>query len=33
VVYDGPPVGLSEAVLDQVYRFDRPARHEAEVAA
>jgi phosphonate transport system ATP-binding protein len=31
VVYDGPPAGLSEPVLDQVYRFDRPARRAAEV--
>ncbi len=34
VVYDGPPAGLSERVLDQVYRFDKPARqaHELGVA-
>jgi phosphonate transport system ATP-binding protein len=25
VVYDGPATGLSEDVLDRVYRFDRPA--------
>jgi phosphonate transport system ATP-binding protein len=31
VVYDGPPIGLSEAVLDQVYRFDRTPRQTAEV--
>lgn len=31
VVYDGPPAGLSEAVLNQVYRFDRPARRAAEL--
>ena len=26
VVYDGPPIGLTEQILDQVYRFDKPAR-------
>lgn len=29
VVYDGPPDGLDDTVLDQVYRFDRPARRVA----
>jgi len=32
VVYDGPPSGLSESVLDQVYRFDKTARREAAFA-
>jgi phosphonate transport system ATP-binding protein len=32
VVYDGPTSGLSEEVLDQVYRFDRP-RRVAELGA
>jgi phosphonate transport system ATP-binding protein len=31
VVYDGPPVGLSEAILDQVYRFDRRPRQAVEL--
>ncbi|MEI8306825.1 MAG: phosphonate ABC transporter ATP-binding protein [Chloroflexales bacterium] len=31
VVYDGPPIGLSEAVLDRVYRFDRMPRLAVEV--
>jgi len=31
VVYDGPPIGLSEAVMDRVYRFDRMPRQMAEV--
>jgi phosphonate transport system ATP-binding protein len=31
VVYDGPPAGLTEPVLDQVYRFDKPARRSAEL--
>lgn len=31
VVYDGPPIGLNEAVLDRVYRFDRMPRQMAEV--
>jgi phosphonate transport system ATP-binding protein len=33
VVYDGPPAGLSEAVLDRVYRFDKPARHGVALGA
>lgn len=33
VVYDGPAAGLSEAVLDRVYRFDRPARNAAALGA
>lgn len=33
VVYDGPPIGLSEAVLDRVYRFDKGPRREIEIAA
>jgi phosphonate transport system ATP-binding protein len=31
VVYDGPPIGLTEAILDQVYRFDKPSRAAAAV--
>ena len=33
VVYDGAPDGLSETVLNQVYRFDKPARLAAEIRA
>jgi phosphonate transport system ATP-binding protein len=33
VVYDGPPAGLSEAVLDRVYRFDKPARQGLALGA
>jgi phosphonate transport system ATP-binding protein len=33
VVYDGSPEGLSETVLDQVYRFDKPARRVTELGA
>jgi phosphonate transport system ATP-binding protein len=31
VIYDGPPVGLTDKVLDQVYRFDRAPRRAVEV--
>lgn len=33
VVYDGPPQGLSETVLDQVYRFDQAGRRAVELGA
>jgi phosphonate transport system ATP-binding protein len=33
VVYDGPPSGLTEELLDRVYRFDKPARQMAELGA
>lgn len=37
VVYDGSPDGLNDAVLDRIYRFDRPhgaaVAHEQTVAA
>lgn len=31
VVYDGPTAGLTDTILDRVYRFDRPARHAYEL--
>jgi phosphonate transport system ATP-binding protein len=33
VVYDGSPAGLTEDVLDQVYRFDKGARRAAALGA
>jgi phosphonate transport system ATP-binding protein len=30
VVFDGPPIGLNDVILDRVYRFDKPARQTEE---